>query len=54
MAISASFNFQGLSPDSIWDALINIGFYPDSGLTELNSYENRVFSLWMSINNVMW
>ncbi|SUC38904.1 serine/threonine protein kinase [Proteus mirabilis] len=26
MAISASFNFQGLSPDSIWDALINIGF----------------------------
>lgn len=43
MAISASFNFQGLSPDSIWDALINIGFYPDSGLTELNSYENRVF-----------
>ncbi|HEK1816944.1 serine/threonine protein kinase [Proteus mirabilis] len=43
MAISASFNFQGLFPDSIWDALINIGFYPDSGLTELNSYENRVF-----------
>lgn len=43
MEMSASFNFQGLSPDNIWDALIKIGFYPESGLTELNSYENRVF-----------
>lgn len=43
MEISASFNFQGLSPDNIWDALVKIGFYPESGLTELNSYENRVF-----------
>ena len=43
MEISAAFNFQGLSPDSIWDALLKIGFYPESGLTELNSYENRVF-----------
>lgn len=41
--MSASFNFQGLSPDNIWDALVKIGFYPESGLTELNSYENRVF-----------
>ncbi|WP_271093179.1 phosphotransferase, partial [Escherichia coli] len=23
--------------------LVKIGFYPESGLTELNSYENRVF-----------
>ncbi|OAT30918.1 serine/threonine protein kinase [Proteus myxofaciens] len=43
MDISTSFNFQGLSPDNIWDALLKIGFYPESGLTELNSYENRVF-----------
>lgn len=43
MEMSASFNFQGLSPDNIWDALVKIGFYPESGLTELNSYENRVF-----------
>ena len=46
--------FQDCLRIGILDALINIGFYPDSGLTELNSYENRVFSLWMSTNNVMW
>ena len=39
----SSFNFSGLSPDVILDALMEAGIYPESGLTELNSYENRVY-----------
>ncbi|PHM74561.1 serine/threonine protein kinase [Xenorhabdus kozodoii] len=38
-----AFNFQNITPDLIMDALVHSGLYPDSGLTELNSYENRVY-----------
>lgn len=37
------FNFQTLSPDLIIDALFAYGIRVDSGLTPLNSYENRVY-----------
>ncbi|HHH4166372.1 TPA: serine/threonine protein kinase [Providencia stuartii] len=37
------FHFSGISPDLILDALMEAGIYPESGLTELNSYENRVY-----------
>ncbi|EKT61019.1 serine/threonine protein kinase [Providencia sneebia] len=37
------FHFSGISPDLILDALMEVGIYPASGLTELNSYENRVY-----------
>lgn len=37
------FHFSGISPDLILDALMEVGIYPTSGLTELNSYENRVY-----------
>ncbi|WJV55944.1 serine/threonine protein kinase [Prodigiosinella aquatilis] len=37
------FNFQTLSPDLIMDALWSVGVRVDSGLTALNSYENRVY-----------
>ncbi|WDE12221.1 serine/threonine protein kinase [Thalassomonas haliotis] len=37
------FDFTTLSPDLILDGLESVGFYPDSGLLPLNSYENRVY-----------
>ncbi|HFF8524389.1 TPA: serine/threonine protein kinase [Providencia rettgeri] len=39
----SNFHFSGISPDLILDALMEAGIYLESGLTELNSYENRVF-----------
>ena len=38
-----AFHFATLTPDLILDALASCGFYLDSGLTPLNSYENRVY-----------
>lgn len=38
-----AFNFQNLHPDSILDALWETGIRVESGLTALNSYENRVY-----------
>ncbi|MHA6308379.1 serine/threonine protein kinase [Hafnia paralvei] len=40
-----AFSFQTLTPDLILDAIESTGIRIDSGLTELNSYENRVFQL---------
>ncbi|SQI47216.1 serine/threonine protein kinase [Serratia plymuthica] len=40
---NSAFNFQTLSPDLIMDALEGVGLRVDSGLTALNSYENRVY-----------
>lgn len=37
------FNFSGLTPDSIWQAMAEIGIRAESGLLALNSYENRVY-----------
>ncbi|PJG57779.1 serine/threonine protein kinase [Aeromonas cavernicola] len=37
------FNYADLTPDLIMDALERSGLCLDSGLTELNSYENRVY-----------
>ena len=37
------FDFHALSPDLILDALADLGLTVDSGLTALNSYENRVY-----------
>lgn len=39
----AAFNFQTLTPDTILDALWETGLRVDSGLTGLNSFENRVY-----------
>lgn len=38
-----AFTFQTLNPDTIMDALFEEGIRVDSGLTPLNSYENRVY-----------
>jgi len=40
---NSAFNFQTLSPNLIMDALESLGLGVDSGLTALNSYENRVY-----------
>lgn len=37
------FSFHKLTPDLLINALESIGIYPESGLTALNSYENRVY-----------
>ncbi|MDB2355683.1 serine/threonine protein kinase [Pseudoalteromonas sp.] len=39
----SKFSFEGLTPDSILDAVESIGIYAESGLLALNSYENRVY-----------
>ncbi|RUO29528.1 serine/threonine protein kinase [Aliidiomarina sanyensis] len=39
----SDFSFQGVTPDTILDAIESIGLYPTSGLLPLNSYENRVY-----------
>lgn len=38
-----AFNFQNLDPDTILDAIWQTGIRVESGLTALNSYENRVY-----------
>ncbi|KLN97562.1 serine/threonine protein kinase [Moellerella wisconsensis] len=43
MTEKTHFHFGDISPDLILDALMEAGLYLDSGLTELNSYENRVY-----------
>jgi len=39
----SAFNFQTLHPDTIMNALFEYGIRVDSGLTALNSFENRVY-----------
>ncbi len=41
--MDAAFNLQTLNPDTILDALWETGIRVESGLTALNSYENRVY-----------
>ena len=39
--------FEALTPDLILDALDSIGLHGDGRLLALNSYENRVYQVWM-------
>ena len=39
--------YADLTPDRALDALAAIGFRPDGRLLALNSYENRVYQVWM-------
>jgi Ser/Thr protein kinase RdoA (MazF antagonist) len=43
MSIMQKFNFDHLTPDFMWQALLSIGVRAESGLLALNSYENRVY-----------
>lgn len=40
---TSAFNFNTLTPDTILNAIESIGIRIDSGLTALNSFENRVY-----------
>src|SRR5262245_1683387 len=39
--------YAGLTPDVMLDALAHVGLRPDGRLLALNSYENRVYQVWM-------
>ena len=39
--------YSGLTPDLVLDALESVGFRGDGRLLALNSYENRVYQVWM-------
>ena len=41
--MNTNFDFSGLSPDLLLDAIESVGIYPSTGLLALNSYENRVY-----------
>src|SRR5262249_49439380 len=38
---------SGLTPDVVLDALTGTGLAPDGRLLALNSYENRVYQVWL-------
>jgi Ser/Thr protein kinase RdoA (MazF antagonist) len=39
--------YAGLTPDAVLDALASVGLRGDGRLLALNSYENRVYQIWM-------
>jgi Ser/Thr protein kinase RdoA (MazF antagonist) len=39
--------YAGLTPDCVLDALASVGQYGDGRLLALNSYENRVYQVWL-------
>src|SRR5436853_941142 len=39
--------YSGLTPDAVLDALASAGFTGDGRLLALNSYENRVYQVWL-------
>ena len=39
--------YAGLTPDAVLDALASTGFSGDGRLLALNSYENRVYQVWL-------
>ncbi len=43
MNSTIGFDFSGLAPETILDAIESVGLYAQSGLLPLNSYENRVY-----------
>src|SRR4051812_12451941 len=43
--------YAGLTPERVLDALDAVGFRGDGRLLALNSYENRVYQVWMEDEN---
>lgn len=48
LAAPRSAPFSSLTPDSLLDAIESIGLSPDGRLLALNSYENRVYQVFMA------
>ncbi len=46
-ARSGDWSYAGLTPDLVLDALDSVGCRGDGRLLALNSYENRVYQVWM-------
>src|SRR5213593_4307186 len=46
-AMPAEPPYSGLTPDTVLDALASAGFVGDGRLLALNSYENRVYQVWL-------
>jgi Ser/Thr protein kinase RdoA (MazF antagonist) len=44
---SAAAPYAGLTPDAVLDALDSVGLRGDGRLLALNSYENRVYQVWL-------
>jgi Ser/Thr protein kinase RdoA (MazF antagonist) len=44
---SNAWSYAGLTPDTVLDALDSVGLRGDGRLLALNSYENRVYQVWM-------
>jgi Ser/Thr protein kinase RdoA (MazF antagonist) len=47
MSAEATAPYAGLTPDCVLDALDSVGLRGDGRLLALNSYENRVYQVWM-------
>jgi Ser/Thr protein kinase RdoA (MazF antagonist) len=45
--MSAAPPYAGLTPDAVLDALASAGLHGDGRLLALNSYENRVYQVWL-------
>jgi Ser/Thr protein kinase RdoA (MazF antagonist) len=45
--ISSAHPYSTLTPDSVLDAISSLGLRPDGRLLGLNSYENRVYQVWL-------
>lgn len=45
--------YAGLTPDAILDALATVGFEGDGRLLAMNSYENRVYQVWLDDGRVV-
>ena len=45
--------YSRLTPDAVLDAIAAAGLRPDGRLLSLNSYENRVYQVWLEDNSVV-
>jgi Ser/Thr protein kinase RdoA (MazF antagonist) len=45
--------YSGLTPDVVLDAAAAAGLQPDGRLLSLNSYENRVYQIWLDDNSAI-
>jgi len=50
---SASTPYAGLTPNLVLDALDGVGLRGDGRLIQLNSYENRVFQIFLEDGQVV-
>lgn len=53
MQIAHPTPYAGLTPDCILDALESVGLRGDGRLLALNSYENRVYQIWLEDGNAV-